>query len=70
MPLRITDLIAYAESLERHLASELQDAISSLCDVRDRFEQIGHSEKYEKIQRMMDELEDWWESLPTDGDPE
>ena len=37
------------------------DAVSSLMDLRDLFEETKEDEWYEKIQNMMDDISDKWE---------
>lgn len=37
------------------------DAVSSLMDLRDMFEQMQEDDWYEKIQEMMDDISDKWE---------
>lgn len=37
------------------------DAVSSLMDLRDLFEETKEYEWYEKIQNMMDDISDKWE---------
>ena len=37
------------------------DAVASLMDLRDLFEQMQEDDWYEKIQKMMDDISDKWE---------
>ena len=37
------------------------DAVASLMDLRDLFEETQEDDWYEKIQKMMDDISDKWE---------
>lgn len=38
------------------------DATASLMDLRDLFEKLGEDDWYQRIQDMMDDINDWEES--------